>query len=265
MPLSYSQLSTYKRCPKQYEYATVLKVPRPISQGESFGSSIHNTLKKWGEIELKREKKDGKKQLDLFGEQDTQLEVTLSLTTLLQLWRENFIAEGYDSRAAQDAALFRGKEMLMQYYAYWQQEERSIVAIEKSFKLELQDTLGRPLEMNGRIDRIERTEKGLVVIDYKSSAPKTQDAVDADLQLSIYALACRELYEEDPILFILLFLTEEGIVTRTTMRNAAQRQDAKRSIALVVERITEKDFQATPSVAICRSCPFRDICPARAI
>ena len=63
-----------------------------MSEGESFGSSLHNTLRKFGLLELgKQEPK--KKQLTLFTDDHTHDQpVELSLTTLLSLWRESFIA-----------------------------------------------------------------------------------------------------------------------------------------------------------------------------
>ena len=53
MALSYSQLRRYRTCPRQYEFSNIKKVPWGISEGESFGSSVHNALKKWGEAEMK--------------------------------------------------------------------------------------------------------------------------------------------------------------------------------------------------------------------
>ncbi|OGJ61050.1 hypothetical protein A3C37_03225 [Candidatus Peribacteria bacterium RIFCSPHIGHO2_02_FULL_53_20] len=38
MPLSFTQLASYRRCPRQYEYCTIKKIPKGISLGAAFGA-----------------------------------------------------------------------------------------------------------------------------------------------------------------------------------------------------------------------------------
>lgn len=269
MLLSYSQLQTYRRCPKQYEYAFVKKTPRPISPGESFGSSVHNALKRFGALELEQKRKDGKKppagQLSLLsGNEEPQSGPALSLTTLLTGWRECFIAEGYASRAEMDARLLQGEELLRQFYDWWSREERTVLAVETGFKLTVPATNGT-FTLSGRIDRAERTKTGIRIIDYKTSEPQTQAQTDTDLQLSLYALAALDKWGEAPEELILLFLGENGITERKTQRNAGQRKDSLAAIRNIHEHVESLDFRPTPSVATCRGCPFRYICGARAV
>ncbi len=263
MALSYSQLSTYRRCPRQYEYACVKKLPRAMSEGESFGSSLHNTLRKFGLLELERQEPK-KKQLMLFTDDhphDQQVE--LSLTTLLSLWRESFIAEGYASRAEMDARFAAGERALRHYFAWWSSEPRNVAAIEKGFSLRVPDA--DDLTLSGRFDRVERSAHGLTVIDYKSTGPREEASLQTDLQLSVYAIAAADLWKEPVNALVLLSVTEEGITEQITTRTAAELIDALKSIRLLAERIASKDFGATPSAHACRHCPYRDICPARAV
>lgn len=264
MPLSYSQISTYRRCPKQYEYASVKKIPRPLSAGESFGSSIHNTLKKWGELEQSKKPKTLEAgQLALFVEDHAHhTEDELNLTTLLSMWRQSFIAEGYESRAMMDAKLLEGEAALTHFYEWWSARPRDVVAIEKSFKFAVPDRAD--IVLSGRFDRIERDAGGLAIIDFKSSSPRSQETLDADLQLSVYALASGQMWDEPVQHLSLLCIGKDGIVEQKTMRSAAQLDDALVTIRLIADRIGAKDYEATPSVQKCSYCPYRDICPARA-
>ncbi len=163
----------------------VKKVPRRISAGESFGSSIHNTLQRWGELELQAAGNvDPKKQLALFTEPAPQAADTpLDVTTLLTMWRECFIAEGHGSRAEMDAALLRGDGLLRQFFDWWSRKARSVVTIESGFKLTIDAKDNEPIILSGRFDRIERAAFGLHIIDYKTSEVRPQREVDADLQL----------------------------------------------------------------------------------
>jgi len=265
--LSYSQLWTYRRCPKQYEYAFVKKTPRPISPGESFGSSIHLTLKRWGELEMvqqKKEKKTPAGQLSLLEEERPPAVPLLSRTTLLTLWRECFIAEGYASRAEVDARLLTGEEVLRGFFNWWSKEQRTVVSVEMGFKLTIPAANGT-LTLSGRIDRAERTKSGIRIIDYKTTELKTQTQVDNDLQLSLYALAAAEKWGEAPSELVLLFLGEESTTERHTQRSSSQRKDAVIAIRTLHERIEGGAFRPTPGVPTCRGCPFRYICGARAV
>lgn len=269
MRLSYSQLSVYRRCPKQYEFTTVKKIPRRISSGESFGSSIHHTLRRWGELEMLREMNvPVKNQLKLFHEQEgtNTHNPPLELTTLLTMFRSCFIAQGYEHRAAMEEALLRGETLLRAFFQWWKNKKRMVVSVESGFKLEIprkHEESGVPIVLTGRIDRIERIASGLHIIDYKTGERQTQERVDNDLQLSIYALAAAKEFGEPVSVLSLLFLNEDGIVERTTRRTPSQLNDAMTTIRLLSEGIDTKDFQATPTKEKCRGCPYREICPAR--
>lgn len=264
MPLSYSQLQTYRRCPKQYEFAAVKKLGRAMSAGESFGSSIHNTLRRFGELEMKMSGTHEKeKPLQLFTEESSHdQEVSLTLTTLLTLWRQNFIAEGYASRAEMDRNLLRGERALQHFFRWWSGKPRTIVCIEKSFSFAVDGTQD---VLAGRFDRIERDAGGLHIIDFKSSNPRPPEELTMDLQLSIYAIAAQKLWQEPIAALTLLFVTEDGIVEQSTTRSASEVNDALTSIRLTAERIDKKDFTATPSTAQCSHCPYRSVCSFRAI
>jgi RecB family exonuclease len=266
MPLSYSQLSTYRRCPKQYDYAFVKKIGRQISAGESFGSSIHNTLKRFGELEMKLAAPTTLKrgQLSLLVEDASHdVPTELTLTTLLTMWRQCFIAEGYANRAAMDQKLLQGEKVLMYFFRWWENTPREVAAIEKSFKLVVDAK--KDLVLTGRFDRVERTDGGLHIIDFKSTNPREPKSLTIDLQLSIYALAAAQLWKEPVEKLSLLCLTEDGAVEQSTTRSINELQDAMTSIKILAERIASGDLAATPSISVCRNCPYRDICPARAV
>ncbi len=262
--LSYSQLSTYRRCPKQYEFAYVQSVPRKMSAGESFGSSIHNTLRRFGNIELEiTRSKDPKHQLMLFTEDHSHnLTLDTSLQTLLSLWRECFIAQGYDSTKDMEQKFESGAKALEYFYAWWEKIPRTVIAIEKGFSLSLGSN-GPTL--SGRFDRVERTPEGLSIIDFKSSKPRGQLLVDEDLQLSVYAMAAKELWNEKIHSLTLLSVTEEGIVQEVTRRTPEMLKRAQEEILELFQGMNESKFDAKPTKEKCWSCPYREMCSARMI
>ncbi|MDD5469455.1 MAG: PD-(D/E)XK nuclease family protein [Candidatus Peribacteraceae bacterium] len=261
MALSYSQLQLYRTCPKQYEFAVVKKIPRQISAGESFGSSVHNTLKKWGEKEMENGKLKMKNdQQTLFEESKSIFNFQFSILELLNLWHSSFIVEGYESRLEADFARRRGERLLTNFYEWWQREPRTVLAVEKGFKVPMNDTT-----ISGRFDRVEQEEEGVHVIDFKTSTPKSQDEVDADLQLSIYAIASEESLGQPCTKLTMLYLNEDALVERTTARSSGQMRDAQKQILSLCEQLEEKDYHPTPSREKCRACPYRGVCSASAI
>jgi len=259
VPLSYSRLQLYRRCPRQFEYACVKKIPRQISAGESFGSSAHNALKKWGELEIQHAPKT-EDQLTMFSETSSKEPDALALETLLEQWHQSFIIEGYESRVEADSARQRGEKLMKHFYDWWKLEPRSIAAIEKGFKVATEDT-----EIGGRFDRVEHTEDGVHIIDYKTGAARSQNEVDADLQLSIYALAAQEAFGKPCTKLTLLFLYEDELIERVSTRSQGQLADAKKQIHSLYENMQEQDFHPTPSKEICRHCPYKGVCDVAAI
>ena len=263
MPLSYSQLQTYRRCPKQYEFAVIKKIGRSISAGESFGSSVHNALRRFGELEMKMAgTHEQEKPLQLFTEESAHdIPAELTLTTLLTLWRGCFIAHGYASKTEMDGKFAEGERALTKFFDWWSEKKRTVICIEKSFKFPVPKTDD---VLAGRFDRIERDENGLHIIDFKSSSPRPSESIATDLQLSVYALAAKTIWPDAVAKLTLLFVTEEGCIEQSTVRSEAELQDATTSIRLLSERMDAKDFTATPSIEKCRHCPYRSICPERA-
>lgn len=259
MPLSYSQLRRYRTCPRQYEFSNVKKIPWGISEGESFGASVHVALKRWGEAELamSHELVAGSGLPRLFPEESVAALDPLTEEKLIQIWHGSFAIDAFPSRFEADFARQRGELLMRQFFRWWGRKPRTVIGVEQSFKIPVDDAT-----FAGRLDRMEQTEEGILVIDYKTTRPCSQDEADADLQLSLYALACQEITGKPCASLLLLFLSEEGIVERTTKRSAGQLRDALTQIRLIRERMEAKDFRPTPALEICKRCPYRRICDA---
>jgi len=261
MPLSYSQLATYKRCPRQYEYAQIKKLPRGISVAESFGASVHNALQKWGALELKNQKPEAKNQLPLFNEEAAQpVNVELTLAQLLELWRGSFLFDTYKTRVEADYAFRRGEALMRHFFDWWVAEPRVVLAVEKTFSLSLDDTI-----LGGRLDRVEQCGNGMHIIDFKTSAPADQESVDADMQLSLYALAAKELFSDPCAKLTMMYLREDGVSERATHRSEGQLKDTITQVHALRERIVQQDFHPTPSADTCRCCPYRGVCDVAAM
>jgi DNA helicase II / ATP-dependent DNA helicase PcrA len=262
VPLSYSQLSTYRTCPKQYEYAFVQGIDRQMSAGESYGVSMHSTLRRWGELEMQHARENRTdERLTLFTEEHEHHDLaTLDERTLVNLWRQSFVGYGYVSRTDQDAALKRGEVALVRFFDWWKQKPRTVLAVEKGFSFLIP---GIDTAMNGRFDRVEIVHDALHIIDFKTGSLPNQEYVDRDVQLSIYALAAEDHWNKPVACLSVLSVREEACIERDTQRSRDELGEVIRLMGNVDAHIREKHFTATPSRDVCARCPYKDICPAR--
>lgn len=260
---SFSQIATYQRCPRQYDFACVRRLSRAIRHEESFGSSIHLALKRWGELEMMSAAPSATSQMSIFDNRvHGDRAAPLTLPTLHAFLRTSFIAEGYASRQQTDAALTRALDVMNSFFHWWATVPRSVVAIEEGFRCSLDRTGTSSVTLTGRWDRVERTQAGLWIIDYKTGVPCSQEHVDDDLQLSMYALAAEQKWQEPVAGLSLLFLSQDGVTERRTIRSPMQLCQAVERIGATSLQMESGHFPPTPSPRICARCPYRDRCDA---
>src|SRR5258705_214287 len=129
--------------------------------------------------------------------------------------------------------------------------------------LELEKTFALPVENNvilkGRIDQINSLgRKDVEIIDYKTGKPKKDSEVRRDLQLSIYAIAAKEIFELNPTRLVFHYLQDNS--RQEIPRTTKQLDEALKIVQEVAADIRARSFPAKEGF-ICRSCAYRPICP----
>ena len=100
------------------------------------------------------------------------------------------------------------------------------------------------MRVYGSIDRIDRLPSGRVeVIDYKTGKISSQKGVDENLQLTIYALACRDALGLGTPERVTLYFTESATRLSTT-RTDEQLDAARDEILARVRPIRAGEFTA---------------------
>ena len=230
--LSYSQIDTYKICPLRYKYSYVLKVPASPSHNLSFGITIHDTLRDF---------------------HSRQIFDDVSLDDLLKMYENNWQPLGYMDEDHRNHRFEDGKKLLETYYNRHKDDKKKPLELEKSFNLKIGG-----IRFYGRIDRIDKLDGGVEIIDYKTGNTKTQKDVDKDDQIAFYAIAAKEALGVEPKKLTYYFL-ESGERISTT-RTDKQLENKKQEAGQIVEDIKKGEFTASPGMQ-CSWCDYKEICP----
>ena len=177
---------------------------------------------------------------------------------LLQTFERHWTSEGFLTREHEELRLAQGREVLRRFYASQQARPERPALIEEKFSFPLEDLL-----VVGRWDRVDLEGERAVIIDYKSSDLRDQDAADRrareSLQLLIYALAWHTLKGTLPARVELHFL-ETGLIGRAEIEES-DLERAKAILRTAAQGIRAQAFQPRPQEFACRWCAFQSICP----
>jgi len=237
---SFTQLETYERCPLQYKYQHILKIPTISSAPLSFGNTIHKTLQKFY-YEFINNKK-------------------IKADRLLQIFHQEWIPLGYASKIHQERMKKEGEKMLRRYFKKFHHLNIKIIDIEKVFKIKIANNIF----ITGKIDRIDLKNKDEIeIIDYKTGKKPDSKELQKSLQLSIYILAASNqgLYQKklNKIVLTFYYLQEtEKISLKKTEKEIIA---VKEKIIETVNKIRQNEFFPRAG-SWCDFCAFRMICEA---
>lgn len=236
---SYSQLESFERCPLQYKYQFILKLPSFPSSALSFGTTIHNTLLQFYQLY----RKDNKTDTDL----------------LFFLYKKNWLPLGYSSVSHQERIKKEGLIILKNYIKIFFRPT-IIIDLEKKFKIKIT----KDIFLTGKIDRIDKNNaRQIEIIDYKTGKVPDEKKLKNDIQLSIYALAAssRELFRKNlkDIKTSYYFLNTGE--KKSYIKTEKEINETKEKIIKTVSEIRKNDFSPKPGPQ-CDFCSFKIICEA---
>jgi len=242
MRLSYSSLDTYRTCSLKYKYREIDKLPEEKSKEAVFGTLVHSVMKFIHEPAL----------------------VPPTVEQAIDFFGKNWKGDLFENELEERAAFVQGIEMIQRYYEANKIAEANPLALESRFSIEIGTEETAKHVIAGVIDRIDRTKDGYEIIDYKTTKKMpSQDAIDTDLQLSIYLRAFLARYPKewerlDQITVSLYFL-KHGVKLSST-RTKEQLEALDETFLEVIRAIENQEFVPTLS-PLCDWCSFQKICP----
>lgn len=228
---SFSQLTTFERCPLEYKFIYILKMPTEDSPAAVFGRVLHCALRQFFLPLL-----DSAFQPSLFGDKKIEAEA-VSLKTLLGYFSDYWTDNGYADRKQADEYKARGQKMLAEFHATLGQEQPKIVFLEKKFTLQLgQYTLA------GTIDRVDQLPDGSYeIIDYKTGEPKKKLEYKDKRQLLLYQAALEEIFNFKVSALSFYYLKNGERLSFTA--KPGELEKVKNEMIGLIEEIKHSDFK----------------------
>ena len=257
---SYSQLAAFEKCPLQYKFAFILRVPVKGKAVFSFGKTMHSVLHQF----LKGVNESGKiKQENLFGFQDggkglETMSPVGDLVSITKIYNDNWIDEWYASKKQKEEYYELGKKILKNFHADFLKNPPKILRLNNELALEMPFNLKiGPHTLKGQIDRIDEKGGGAAIIDYKTGSAKEKlDSEDKE-QLLLYQLAAEDVLGLKPAELTYHYLEENK--KASFLGSEKEKTNLKEKILQEIEAINNSDFVPTPGWQ-CSFCDFRDIC-----
>jgi DNA helicase-2/ATP-dependent DNA helicase PcrA len=144
--MNVSALNNYLRCPLEFYYKTLIRIPAGKSENLQFGSAVHYAIQRLFE----KMKID---ELKFFNKQ----ELIKDFEWFMLRHRENFTSEAFERR------MEYGETILNNYYDRYADEWNKIVLVETNIKVVYKD-----IPIKGKLDKLEFNSKNVNVVDYKT-------------------------------------------------------------------------------------------------
>jgi DNA helicase-2/ATP-dependent DNA helicase PcrA len=236
LKLSSSAVDHYRKCPQQYAFSHLWSLKEGPRATLTFGSVMHTTIKRFiGQL------KKG---------------VALPFAEVQRIYETEWTSAGFEDEYQEAEYKKDGLEQLKAFHATMLEASPQILEQEKAFELPLENDV----ILTGRMDQVNNLGRNEVeIVDYKTGKPKKDANARKDLQLSIYALAAKEIFEWNPVRLVFHYLQTNQ--RQVTTRDAKQLDEAERMVQETAADLRAAKFPAKPGF-VCRSCAFKPICPA---
>lgn len=236
LKLSASAVDNYRKCPQQFLFSRMWSLKEGPQATLTYGSVMHTTIKR-----IVDQLRKG---------------VKLPFDEVARIFETEWTSAGFEDDYQEGEYKKDGIEQLRAFHTALLENPPEILEQEKAFELPLENNV----IINGRIDQINSLGRNDVeIVDYKTGKSRKEADARRDLQLSIYAIAAKEILELNPVRLVFHYLQNNQ--TQVTTRNAKQLDEAQKVIQEVAADIRAGSFSAKPGYA-CRTCAYEAICPA---
>jgi Superfamily I DNA and RNA helicases len=148
--MNVTALNNYLKCPLEFYFRNLLRIPSPKNEATEFGSAVHHALQRLFE-KMRAQKDVFPSKEDFIGE----------FNWYMHRHRESFTREQFDRR------LEYGNEVLSKYYDNYIHSWNKIVVVERNIR----NVVVHGVPLKGKLDKLEFDGKQVNIVDYKTGDP----------------------------------------------------------------------------------------------
>ena len=148
--MNVTALNNYLKCPLEFYFKNLIRIPSPKNEATEFGSSVHYALEQL----FKKMQSNN----NVF---PPKAEFIQDFNWYMHRHRESFTKEQFARR------LEYGEEVLANYYEKYLYNWNKIVALERNIK----NVVVNGVPLKGKLDKLEFNGKDVNVVDYKTGNP----------------------------------------------------------------------------------------------
>jgi DNA helicase-2/ATP-dependent DNA helicase PcrA len=153
--MNVTALNNYLKCPLEFYFANLVKIPRPKNEATEFGSAVHHALEQLFRQMVESSSINSERK---FPTKDNFIEF---FEWYMQRHRESFTLEQFNRR------IEYGHEVLSNYYEEYINKWNKIVAIERNIR----NVVVNGVPIKGKLDKLEFDGKRVNIVDYKTGDP----------------------------------------------------------------------------------------------
>ncbi|HYJ37797.1 MAG TPA: ATP-dependent DNA helicase [Chitinophagaceae bacterium] len=154
--MNVTALNNYLKCPLEFYFVNLVKIPRPKNEAIEFGSAVHSALE-----QLFRQMVESA--TDNYGRFfPSQKSFIESFEWYMKRHRESFTPEQFNRR------MEYGQEVLSNYYSEYINKWNKVVAIERNIR----NVVVKEVPLKGKLDKLEFDGKRVNIVDYKTGDPE---------------------------------------------------------------------------------------------
>ncbi|MDK8823122.1 RecB family exonuclease [Corynebacterium coyleae] len=245
LALSPSRASDYKRCPLQYRFRAIDRLPEPSTEAQVKGTLVHAVLE------------------EMFSWPREERTYPAAVKQLKPTWEQMRIDDPTCAEPVEDdyQLLVDARTLLRGYFTM----ENPLGFDAHAQEMPVDFTLPNGVPVRGFIDRVDIAQTGEVrVVDYKTGKkPLPRYSQDAQFQMRFYALVYWRLFGVVPTQLKLMYLKVMDSMILTPSRE--ELEYFERDLAELWWKI-EADGKAgsfrPQQSKLCGWCAFQSLCPA---
>lgn len=247
---SYSALTQYLKCPLQFYFQRILKIPsEEVSASLVLGGALHAAL---AEYHLRLQRRQDAPREELF-------------SIFVRHWEDEERQQRvqYKSGENRSDAMALGEQLLLLYLE--QPPPLQIVGVEQEFWVPLINSRGEVLEkpLLAFVDLLTQQDEKLLVTEFKTSARMySEQEVQTSLQPTCYLHAVAECLGQSAVVdYAVLVKTKTPKLQRlTTTRDPTEFSRLGDLFETVDRAIEQNIFYPHESPLHCGGCPYRSEC-----